>query len=400
MISIIWPIVQNDLSYVTQYWNQTGFDLWEEVQGSSFFTIAVQHRALVEGGALASQLGKSCAGCTSQAPQLRCFMQSFWTGSFIRSNINTNNGRTGKDANSILASIHTFDPNAGCDDITFQPCSAYALANHKQVTDSFRSYGINSGIPAGSAVAVGRYIEDVYYNGNPWYLNTFAAAEQLYYALYQWNKQGSLTITSTSLAFFRDFSSSINTGTYAAGSTTYNTLISAIKAYADGYLSVAQKYTPSGGSLAEQYDKSTGNPLSAPDLTWSCKIILPQVMISIPLTTYRCFLPHGGQCSCQQGSSTVGSSWRQQPSFILLRHIRPGNLYKRNCYHIPGRTNECHRYPAQHNGQAHYHYHNHNFYLLSDCHLCSCHFQQCCHYTVWSEHFPCWFHGATRELES
>ena len=268
--SMLWPIISNDLSYIGQYWNQTGFDLWEEVNGSSFFTIAVQHRALIEGAALASALGKTCAGCTSQAPQLRCFLQSFWTGSYINSNINTNNGRTGKDANSILTSIHVFDPDAGCDDVTFQPCSPKALANHKQVTDSFRSYGINSGIPAGSAVAVGRYIEDVYYNGNPWYLNTFAAAEQLYDALYQWNKQGSLTVTSVSLAFFKDFSSGVTAGTYAAGSTTYNTLTNAIKTYADGYLSIGQKYTPSGGGLSEQYDKSTGAPLSAPDLTWSC----------------------------------------------------------------------------------------------------------------------------------
>lgn len=42
--SIVWPIVKNDVAYVAQYWNQTGFDLWEEVQGSSFFTVAAQHR--------------------------------------------------------------------------------------------------------------------------------------------------------------------------------------------------------------------------------------------------------------------------------------------------------------------------------------------------------------------
>jgi glucoamylase len=44
--SLVWPIIQNDLSYVTEYWNQTGYDLWEEVDGSSFFTVAAQHRAL------------------------------------------------------------------------------------------------------------------------------------------------------------------------------------------------------------------------------------------------------------------------------------------------------------------------------------------------------------------
>ena len=95
-------------------------------------------------------------------------------------------------------------------------CSDRALANHKVVTDSFRSiYSINSGIAEGTAVAVGRYPEDSYQGGNPWYLNTLAAAEQLYDALYTWNKQGYITVTATSLAFFRDFSSSVTAGTQA-----------------------------------------------------------------------------------------------------------------------------------------------------------------------------------------
>lgn len=167
--SVIWPIVSNDLDYVAQYWNQTTFDLWEETNGSSFFTTAVQHRALVEGNTLAGQMGKSCTGCASQASQILCFLQSYWNGQYILANINGNNGRSSKDVNTILASIHTFDTSAFCDDSTFQPCSAMALANHKVTTDSFRTvFAINSGIAAGSAVAVGRYPEDVYQGGNPW----------------------------------------------------------------------------------------------------------------------------------------------------------------------------------------------------------------------------------------
>jgi glucoamylase len=137
--SLVWPIIQNDLSYVTQYWyleilsnssllliiqrNETGFDLWEEVDGSSFFTIAAQHRALVEGSALATLLGQSSTTYASQAPQVLCFLQSFWSSSegYIIANINENNGRTGKDANTLLGAIHQFDSAAGCDATTFQP---------------------------------------------------------------------------------------------------------------------------------------------------------------------------------------------------------------------------------------------------------------------------------------
>lgn len=174
--SKVWPIIRNDLSFVGQYWNRTGFDLWEEVEGSSFFTTAVQHRALVEGAELARQLDDECEGCISQAPEVLCFLQSYWNEKHILANFPVNNnGRSAIDANTLLGSIHTFDPITACDDSTFQPCSARALANHKVVTDSFRSiYKINSGIAQGSAVAVGRYAEDTYNGspqsglGNPW----------------------------------------------------------------------------------------------------------------------------------------------------------------------------------------------------------------------------------------
>lgn len=212
--------------------------MWEEVEGSSFFTTAVQHRALVDGNNFAKTLELTCPHCESQAPQILCFLQSYWTGSYVNSNFGGD--RSGKDANSILASIHTFDPEAKCDDATFQPCSARALANHKEVTDSFREvYAVNKDIPTGEAVAVGRYAEDVYYNGNPWYLANFAAAELLYDALYQWDKIGSLSITELSLAFFKDIYESAAVGDFESSSEEYTAIVEAVRTYADGYLSVA-----------------------------------------------------------------------------------------------------------------------------------------------------------------
>ncbi|KAH4800498.1 glucoamylase [Parastagonospora nodorum] len=266
----VWPVIAKDLAYVVRYWNQTGFDLWEETNGSSFFTLSASHRALVEGAALATKLGKTCDGCAEAAPQVLCFVQSFWTGSYIDSNINLNDGRTGKDANSLISTIHTFDPNSKCTDATFQPCSSRALANHKAVTDSFRVvYAINEGIPQGQAIAVGRYSEDVYFNGNPWYLTTTAAAEQLYSALYQWKKLESITVDAVSLPFFNDLLPSVAVGTYAKDSATYTSIINAVKTYADGYMAIVMKYTPANGGLSEQFNKANGSPVSAVDLTWS-----------------------------------------------------------------------------------------------------------------------------------
>lgn len=140
------------------------------MSGSSFFTIASQHRSLREGATLATALGDStrATAYTTQAANVLCFLQSFWNGRYAIANINANNGRSGLDINTILTSIHVFDPAAGCDTLTFQPCSDRALLNHKAVVDSFRGslYPINSAIPAGSAVSLGRYNEDVYIGGN------------------------------------------------------------------------------------------------------------------------------------------------------------------------------------------------------------------------------------------
>lgn len=239
----------------------------------SFFTVANQHRALVQGSTFAARVGASCSWCDSQAPQILCYMQTFWTGSYI--NANTGGGRSGKDSNTVLTTIHTFDPEATCDDVTFQPCSPRALANHKVYTDSFRSiYGVNSGIAQGVAVSVGRYPEDSYYGGNPWFLSNLAAAEQLYDAIYQWNKIGSITITSTSLAFFKDVYSSAAVGTYASGSTAFTSIISAVKTYADGYVSIVQGHAAANGSLSEQFDRNSGVEISARDLTWSYAALL------------------------------------------------------------------------------------------------------------------------------
>jgi glucoamylase len=144
--------------------------LWEEVSGSSFFTTQNQYRALVQGSDLADALGVTCTGC-DQAPQVLCFLQSYWNGEYFVANINTDTVRSGRDANTLLGSIAIFDVNATCDSLTIQPCNSRGLSSFKAFVDGFRNaslYPINEGTPQSSGIAVGRYTEDVYYDGNPW----------------------------------------------------------------------------------------------------------------------------------------------------------------------------------------------------------------------------------------
>lgn len=266
---VIWPIIANDLSYIGEYWNQTGYDLWEEVLGSSFFTVQNQHRAFVEAGNLANRLGVESPGYLNALEAL-CFLnQSFWNGEYIVSNINVDNGRTGLDGASILGSISIFDIDGSCDSPNLQPCSSRALSNFRAVVNSFRFYSINAGIKNNSGIAVGRYAEDIYQGGNPWYLLTTAAAEFLYDAVAQWRNQKKLTVDSTSINFFRDLYPSIKLKSYTNRDNEFNKILNVVTKYADSFVAIAQKYTPSSGSLAEQFDRNTGAPISANDLTWS-----------------------------------------------------------------------------------------------------------------------------------
>jgi len=100
-------------------------------------------------------------------------------------------------------------------------------------------------------------------------LSTFAVAEQLYDALIVWNQQQKIDVTSTSLPFFRQFISDLGTGSYPASTSTYSSLITSIKNFADGFILVNAKHTPTDGGLAEQFTRDNGSPLSAKDLTWS-----------------------------------------------------------------------------------------------------------------------------------
>jgi len=277
----LWPIIRLDLDYVAANWRQSTFDLWEEINSTSFFTTAVQHRSLREGSELAFRLERYAEGrdYDTQADGVLCFMQSFWNTRDSYIIANTGGGRSGLDSNTVLASIHTFDPAAGCDPITFQPCSDRALANLRKYVDSFRAvYPINKPAQTSDPIATGRYPEDKYFGGNPWYIATLAVAEQLYDALLTWNGLGSITVTPTSKVFFEQFAPDISPGTYRSDSSMYVQLSDAIRAHADGFVGIVARHTSSDGRLAEQFDKANGKPISAADLTWS---------YAAALTTFR-----------------------------------------------------------------------------------------------------------------
>ncbi|KAF8491093.1 hypothetical protein F5888DRAFT_1078249 [Russula emetica] len=138
------------------------------------------------------------------------------------------------------ALIHSFDPTASCDPVTFQPCSdrqeicrfvsPCLLPEQGSACDrSCRNWAISRGCIFG---------------GNPWYLYlaTLAVAEQLYDALLTWDTLRAIEVMPISQAFVAQVRSTL---------TTYSRLSAAIRTYADGFLAiVARHIPPTAGSQA------------------------------------------------------------------------------------------------------------------------------------------------------
>lgn len=150
------------------------------------------------------------------------------------------------------------------------------LATSLAIKKSFASlYGINKDSNSSDiSPAIGRYPEDKYdgvgnSEGNPWYLCTLAFAELYYRAIGEWKDAGSIKVTDTSAEFFKQFDDATASGTtYKSGTDEFDKIIEAVTAEADSYFARVQKQTPDG-SLSEQYNRDSGEPTGAKDLTWS-----------------------------------------------------------------------------------------------------------------------------------
>ncbi|GAA5948665.1 hypothetical protein JCM21900_005207 [Sporobolomyces salmonicolor] len=144
------------------------------------------------------------------------------------------------------------------------------------------------------------------YSGNPWYLTTLAAAEQLCLALSTWETYGELNITDTSLGFFKSVAGENTTvGMLKKGDDSFEKVTSAVFDYADGFVDVIRQYTLANGTLAEQFNETDGVPTCARDLTWSYVAFLTAVHarsaylsppVSLPSTSSVALTNSRGAC--------------------------------------------------------------------------------------------------------
>jgi glucoamylase len=241
-------VIKRDLEYVSHHWQDSSFDLWEEVQGDHFYTRMVQRRALLEGSDLAIQLGDFGASewYASQAREIEGQLKNFWDNKhkYFRATMNRRAGVDYKsselDVAVILGMLHGF---TGDEFLKFS--DPRVLSTIDALENSFRRiYPINqrAEIPG---VAFGRYPEDRYGGsdfdyGNPWPLCTLAIAEAYFRAAQELGGSAGLALVAKGDA-----------------------LVNRVKFHANA-----------DGSLSEQMDRYNGFMKSAPNLTWNYAAVL------------------------------------------------------------------------------------------------------------------------------
>ncbi|GAB9477349.1 hypothetical protein Gpo141_00014414, partial [Globisporangium polare] len=279
-------VIKPDLEYVTKNYNDAnGCDLWEEIRGNHFFTVAAQRRALYEGRDFANLVGDTGAAAYygQQAALVEAKLNGFWNSNLgtIQSQLN---GRQ-LDAAIPLGAVH-----GDLGDGLFAPQDDRILASVFALESGFiNEYTLNTKVTTDSAgrplsVAIGRYYGDVYdgagtSKGNPWYLTTLSVAETVYRAATAYVKAGSITVTSLNQKLFNGASPAglglnVATGTYAKGSTNFVAIIQALQTYGDKHVRRVQFHGAAGYHVNEQFNRDTGLAQGVNDLTWSYASLL------------------------------------------------------------------------------------------------------------------------------
>jgi glucoamylase len=230
-------VVRTDLEYVIKTWRLPCFDLWEELRGLHFYTQSVQFSSLKNGSLYFSKIReiKLSERLALESESVRAQLEKYWDPGkkYILASLEheerpgmPNYKDENLDTSVILAALHS-RPSTGM--LSFTSDKLVATAGALETAFS-KEYKINHGQPV---PAIGRFTDDIYFGGNPWYLTTAAFAE-FYYRIGK-RQQG------------------------------------------DAYLEILRKYAGENGAFSEQFDRNTGQPISAQNLTWSYAALLSAI---------------------------------------------------------------------------------------------------------------------------
>ena len=103
-------------------------------------------------------------------------------------------------------------------------------------------------------------------------LSLVASAPYFWTASAEYTAAENISVSNTSLSFFDYFAPDAGVkagGTYVIDSQEFSKVIDSLNGWGDAFMRTVKYYTPSDGSLAEEYDRDDGAPQGCVDLTWS-----------------------------------------------------------------------------------------------------------------------------------
>lgn len=276
-------VLRTDLEYIMQTWRKPCFDIWEEVRGHHFYTQSVQHSAMrlaaiyfqthgetPEDVVFANQLHQTALSSEIE-------IEKYWNPErgYIDASKDLeprpgfpNYKDENLDTSVILGVLHSTNDEGI---LSFTDDRLFATTTALEQTFS-KEYLINDLL---NAPAIGRFTDDVYFGGNPWYLTTVGFAELYYRIALAIAKKGNLTISKMNIGFLRALIAKTEHRTLQIGqkitmsSALGHKLIKGITQKGDAFLATIRKLVGPRGEMSEQFDRKNGLPLSANDLTWS-----------------------------------------------------------------------------------------------------------------------------------
>ncbi len=279
-------ILETDLSFIIHHHTESSFDLWEETRGDHFYTSLNQMAALKKAiRHFDPRWNFTIFDCEAARVAIELALHKYWkTGenyfAVSRNRIEGgDNKKTDLDSATILAVLHS---NLD-DEEFFSVRDSRILATAEKIENIFlKIYPINQENSDELAPAIGRYEDDVYFGGNPWYLNTLAYAELHYRLAVSLRKNPNWLVNELSLSFLQKAWGS-GSEVLRSGMNLKNepmitrALIAALKNRGDRFVARVKLHTPADGSLSEQFSQHNGYAVSARDLTWSYASFLTAV---------------------------------------------------------------------------------------------------------------------------
>jgi glucoamylase len=264
VLSALRDIISEAMAFTLSHVWKPCSDVWEEQSGYHYFTQLLQAQSLLLGGEWLEGSGERerAGACRVAAHETLSRLDGFWNeaGGFYRSLRASEAGRPTRelDMSVVLAVLHAAR-TSGAHSV-LDPRAQATLTALEEFFEA--EFVINRDLPATRGPALGRYKGDRYYGGGAWYIATLGAAE-FYFRLAQALRSGAqLPVTADNLRFRQRL------GVPEPVVDAAELARRAVER-GDRFMRTVQAFTPAGGELSEQFDRTSGVQTSARHLSWS-----------------------------------------------------------------------------------------------------------------------------------